>query len=100
MLRSAKRITVATLAMLSLLGAPVAAHAANQDQGDGLVNVQIGDIQILNDSPITVAAAVAASACDLVDVGSVAVLASQVDSTNRSQTVCKTETGPVRIRQN
>jgi hypothetical protein len=97
MLRSAKRITVATLATLSLLGAPATALAANQTQ-DGLVNVQIGDIT-LQDIDVGVAAGIAATVCG-VDVGPVIVLANQVDATSRKATICKTDSGPVRLRQN
>jgi hypothetical protein len=97
MLRSAKRITVATLATLSLFGAPATALAANQTQ-DGLVNVQIGDVT-LQDINVGVAADIAATVCG-VDVGPVILLAQGVDTTSRKATICKTDSGPVRLRQN
>ena len=66
---------------------------------DGLVNVSVGDIEILNDARVGVAAAVAANICG-VKVGPVAVLATQVDRTGVSQTVCETDQGDVTIEQN
>jgi hypothetical protein len=75
------------------------AEAANQDQGDALVNVQIGDITV-QDVNVAVAADIIVQACDLVDANAALLLVQDVDQTNKSQTVCKTDSGPVRIRQN
>ncbi|MBT2550544.1 hypothetical protein [Arthrobacter sp. ISL-65] len=66
---------------------------------DGLVNVSVGDISILNDARIGVAAQVAATICG-VKVGPVAVLATQVDRSGATATVCTTDQGPVTISQN
>jgi hypothetical protein len=74
------------------------ALAANQNQ-DGLVNVAIGDVSVLNNANIGVAANVVAQVCGL-KVGPVAVLATQVDATGVSQTVCNAPSGPVVISQN
>ena len=74
------------------------ASAANQDQGDGLDNVQIGDITI-QDVAIAAVVDVTANVCDVAEAQVVA-LATQVDQTNKSRTLCRTEEGPVRIRQN
>lgn len=74
------------------------AQAATQ-KADGLVNVQIGDITI-EDVNVGVAAGIAATACDLVDVTGVAVLANQTDNTSSSSTVCRTDGGKVKFTQN
>lgn len=66
---------------------------------DGLVNVSVGNVEILNDARIGVAAQVAAQICG-VKVGPVAVLAAQVDRSGATRTVCTTNQGPVTISQN
>jgi hypothetical protein len=63
------------------------------------VNVAIGDIEILNDVNVGVAAQVAANICNL-QVGPVAALARTVDRRGGSVTVCETSQGPVTISQN
>ena len=77
-------------------GVATPAHA--QTQQNGLVNVGIGDVSLLSNARIGVAAGVAANVCG-VKVGPVAVLATQVDRTGASRTVCTTPTGPVVISQ-
>jgi hypothetical protein len=79
-------------------GRRVAAPASAQVQ-DGLVNVAIGDVSVLNNARIGVAAQVAANVCG-VKVGPVAVLATQVDRGGAVVPVCTTPTGPVTISQN
>jgi hypothetical protein len=88
----------ATLCAVSVLGAGVASTAGAQIQ-DGLVNVAIGDINILNDARIAIAAQVAANVCG-VKVGPVAVLGRAVDRSGATRTVCTTDQGPVTISQN
>jgi hypothetical protein len=66
---------------------------------DGLVNVAVGDIEVLNAANIGVAAQVAANVCG-VKVGPVAVLGQAVDPSGATRTVCQTEQGPVTIEQN
>ena len=83
-------------ALLMFGAATPAAMAQNQD---GLVNVAIGDISVLNDARIAVAAQVAAQVCG-VKVGPVAVLATQVDASGGTRTVCESAQGPVTISQN
>ncbi len=92
--------SVATLFAGAVLvtGAAAPATAANQDQ-DGLVNVAVGDISILNDARIGVAAQVAATICG-VKVGPVAILGTAVDASGATSTVCTTDQGPVTISQN
>lgn len=97
---STRRIlaTVATTVTLSVGaafgGAATPAHA--QTTQNGLVNVGVGNVNVLNNARIGVAAQVAASICG-VNVGPVAVLAANVDATGVQRTVCTTDNGPVTI---
>ncbi len=93
------RRTAATLIAGAALTVGVASPAAAQPDQDGLVNVAIGDIAILNDARVAVAAQVAANICG-VNVGPVAVLGRAVDRSGRTETVCETDQGPVTIEQN
>lgn len=92
------RKTVATVFAGAVLMAGSAAPANAQDQ-DGLVNVAIGDVEILNDVNVGVAAQVAANICG-VKVGPVAVLGTAVDASGGQRTVCTNDQGPITIRQN
>ena len=91
--------------MLSLLVAGplalglVGPATAQVQLSDGLVNVTIGDIELLNNVNIGVAAEVAAQVCGI-RVSHVAVLAEQVDNGGPTRTVCTTPQGPVIISQN
>ena len=67
--------------------------------GDGLVNVQVGDVTILKNVDIGVAAQVAAEICGL-KVGPIAVLGRAVDRSGTTTTVCQSGQGPVTISQN
>ena len=93
-----KRLSVAVLSSAILFAGVVAPTASAQEQ-DGLVNVMIGDISILNDANIGVAANVAANICG-VKVGPVAVLATQVDASGGQRTVCGTGDQAIRLVQN
>jgi len=73
--------------------------AAEAQEQDGLVNVMIGDVTILEDVNIGIAAQVAANICG-VRVGPVAVLGRAVDRSGDSETVCEIEQGDVTITQN
>lgn len=63
---------------------------------DGLVNVAIGDVNVLNNVDIGVAAQLAAQVCG-VKVGPVAVLGTAVDRSGDTVTVCESDQGPVTI---
>ena len=90
----------ATLSATAMMAFAVAGPAGAQPvEQDGLVNVAIGDIEILNDANIGVAAQVAANVCG-VKVGPVAVLGTAVDRSGDARTVCTTEEGPICITQN
>lgn len=97
-----KRITTA-LAALAIATGTTAAVAGPAEAGpnqfqDGLVNVAVGDVNILNDVSIGIAANVIANVCG-VKVGPVAVLGTAVDRSGDTATVCEGETGPVTISQ-
>lgn len=74
------------------------ASAANNQNQNGLVNVAVGDVTILQDVNVGVAAQVAAAVCG-VKVGPVAVLGTAVDASGTTRTVCTTPQGPVTIQQ-
>jgi hypothetical protein len=93
------RKLAASLSVSAVLLAGAAAPAGAQVDQDGLVNVFIGEVEILNDANVGVAAQVAANVCG-VKVGPVAVLGRAVDRSGDTETVCTTDQGPVTIRQN
>lgn len=99
-MNSLAKKSIATVFAGTVLAVGVASPAAAQTKQDGLVNVVVGDITVEDAIDVNVAASIAATLCDLVDVGSVAVLADNTDTTSRSSTVCKTEAGKVKITQN
>lgn len=78
------------------MAGPASAATAFQD---GLVNVAVGDVTILEDVNVGVAAQVAAQVCG-VKVGPVAVLGQAVDRSGATRTVCESDQGPVTITQN
>jgi hypothetical protein len=65
-------------------------------QQDGLVNVAIGDVTILEDVRVGVAAGIAANVCG-VRVGPVAILATQVDASGGQRTVCEADADNPRV---
>ena len=83
--------------MVTAAAAP--ASAAPNNFQDGLVNVAVGDVTVLQDVNIGVAAQVAAEVCG-VKVGPVAVLGRTVDRSGTTSTLCTTPQGPVTISQN
>ncbi len=96
MLTYAKKLAATTLVSSSLiLGfAPVAgAQPVNQD---GLVNVNVGDVTILEDVNVAAVVGIAANVCD-VNVGPVAAAvlgeAIAVDRSGRSRTLCTNSVG-------
>lgn len=90
----------ATVFAVSLMAVGFTGPASGQVAvQDGLVNVAVGDVEVLNDARIGVAAVVAANICG-VKVGPVAVLGTAVDGSGTTRTVCEAPTGPVTISQN
>ena len=93
----ARKAVVPVFAGAAIVAA--ATPAAAQPNQDGLINVAVGDVTILEDVNIGVAAQVAANLCGL-KVGPVAVLGSAVDRSGDTETVCTTDQGPVTLEQN
>ncbi len=102
MLVRARRFVAATL-VTSTLVLGVAPTAGAQVEQDGLVNVNVGDVTILQDVNLAVAVDAVVQACDI-DVGPLALAvlgqAVAVDRSGRSRTICTVEDGPVTITQN
>jgi hypothetical protein len=93
----ARKVVVPVFAGAAIVAA--ATPAAAQPNQDGLINVAVGDVTILEDVNIGAAAQVAANLCGL-KVGPVAVLGSAVDRSGDTETVCTTDQGPVTLEQN
>ena len=103
MITKVRGLAASVSAAAMLLGG-MAAPAAAQQEADGLVVVQIGDIttgDILseNEVAIGVAAQIAANVCG-VKVGPVAVLGTAVDAGGETETVCETGDQFIRLAQN
>jgi hypothetical protein len=94
-----RKSLVTVCATAALVGGVASTASAQPQIQDGLVNVAIGDVEVLNDARIGVAAQVAANICG-VKVGPVAVLARAVDRSGADTTVCQSPQGPVVISQN
>jgi hypothetical protein len=94
--RWVRRAVVPVFAGAAIVAAATPAAAQQQD---GLVNVNVGDVTILEDVNIGVAAQVAAQICG-VNVGPVAVLGTAVDRSGDTETVCESDQGPVTLEQN
>lgn len=95
----AKKSLVTTFAGAAIVtGVAAPASAAPSQFQDGLVNVAVGDVTILQDVNVGVAAQVAAQICGL-KVGPVAVLGNAVDRSGDTATVCTTDQGPVTLQQ-
>jgi hypothetical protein len=104
MLARVRKLAVTTvISGAMVLGlAPVA--GAQPVFQDGLVNVNVGDVTILEDVNVAAVIGVAATLCDI-DVGPVAVGvlgdAVAVDRSGRERTICTTDAGDdVTITQN
>jgi hypothetical protein len=91
------RISMAVLvtAVTAVAGASPAAAQNNSNQ-NGLVNVSLGDVNLLNDVNLAVAANVAATVCNV--AVPVAVLAQQVIANDGTFT-CDTVAGPLTVDQ-
>ena len=96
-MRTSVRTSVLALCASAALVGASASPAAAQEQR-GLVNVNVGDVEVLNDASIGVAAQLAAQICG-VNVGPVAVLGAAVDRSGDMETVCETDQGDVTLVQ-
>ena len=91
---------VALTGSLLLAGGALAGPAAAAPPAprqDGLINVTIGDVTVLQDINAAVIAAV--NVCG-VSVKNVAILAEIVDNSGQTRTVCRAADGPVIFSQN
>jgi hypothetical protein len=97
-----KKATAAAAGTLFLLGAAAVPSQAKENStlNDGLVNVTVGDVIVKDAVDVNVAAGVAATLCDVADIGSLAVLGEAVDASGNDTTVCNTLAGPVSIVNN
>lgn len=83
-----RKITAAAAGSLFIIGAVAAPSQAVRDvDQDGLVNVSVGNVTILEDVNVAVAANVAAQVCG-VKVGPVILLAQEVDANDTTRVVC------------
>jgi hypothetical protein len=86
-------------ALLFTGGMGLAGAAPVTNVQDGLVNLGVGNVNVLRDVDVNVAAQVAALICG-VSVGDIGVLAEQVDLGNQPSTTCQSNQGPITISQN
>ena len=98
------RKLLVTLSSSALMFAGVAGTASAQPVNqDGLVNVNVGDVTILEDVNVAVAANVAANLCGI-NVGPLALAvlgeAVAVDRSGRTRTICTVDGQDVDITQN
>jgi hypothetical protein len=75
---------------------PSGGAGGNNSQQAGLINVSLGDVSILNNVNIGVAANVLVNACDLTVAAAVLAVQGVGDT---GQTVCTTTAGPINIIQ-
>jgi len=95
-IRGTSSVVVATgLIFTGTLGA----QAQAQVRQDGLVNVNVGNVTILEDVRVGVVANIVAQICGL-NVGPVAVLGRAVDRSGDTNTVCRVDGAPIKITQN
>ena len=99
MTRTKKMFAAVTASALLAGSAAGPAAAAQTTTQDGLVNVNVGNVNVARDVDVGVAANVAAQVCG-VNVGPVQVLASQVDATGTAAAVCTTGGQVVTLLQN
>jgi hypothetical protein len=99
------RKSAITLIAGAALVTGVASPASAATKQDGLVNVNVGDVTVLQDVNVAAVVPVVAQLCgiDLDVLANVQLLtqaATLVDTTSRNYTVCRTEDGKVKITQN
>jgi hypothetical protein len=92
-LRLSMAVLVTAVTALAGVSASTAANNSNQT---GLVNVSLGDVNLLNNVNLAVAANVAATVCNV--AVPVAVLANQVIANDGTYT-CDTSAGPLTVDQ-
>jgi hypothetical protein len=94
------RRLVAVPLLAGAIGLGAAACEPTTTVQDGLVNVNVGDVTILEDVNVNVAADVTAQLCG-VNVDAVVAVIAAVDQDSRTRTICKLEDNDkVRVEQN
>src|SRR3954470_5084062 len=97
MRRALASLAAAAILSVPMFAGPSAALAASQD---GLVNVNVNDVEIAKDVNVNVVAQVVATVCATVDAD-VNALASQVDQTDLPKTIdCPATGDKITILQN
>jgi hypothetical protein len=92
------RMTLAGLLGAGMLAFGAAAPAAMAQQQEGLVNVNVGDVTILENVGVGVGVQAAVQVCAIVQAGQVGVLAQQVARGGQDATlVCQVEQGDVDV---
>lgn len=89
-------VALCLVSLLALMGVS-SSIAANNSQQTGLVNVSLGDVKLLNNVNLAVAANVAATVCGV--TVPVAVLAQQVVGQGGGNIICETDAGPLTVEQ-
>ena len=101
--RTKKLMASVCATSLLAVGALAPSASAQPIIQDGLVNVNVGDVTILEDVNVGVGANVAATLCGI-QVGPLALAvlgqAVAVDRSGRDRTICETDAGDVTITQN
>jgi hypothetical protein len=105
MIAQARNLVGGLVIGTAVLLAPVSGAEAQVNIGDGLVNVQVGDVTILQNVTIDAAVAAVVQLCPSVAVQNVTLLATEVDQRGgATQAFCNATsgaaTGPVRILNN
>jgi hypothetical protein len=95
-----KKLMVAFVVAALLAVGVVGPASAQTTVGDGLVNVAIGNVTILKNVNIAVAADVVAQVCGLDVTAIVGVIADIDTGVTGQRTFCRSESGPVSVRQN
>ena len=90
---------VAAFFVVALLTAGIAGSASAAKQ-TGLVNVEVGDVTILEDVNVAAAVIAVAELCPNVDVDVIVGVISAIASGDTKQnTFCRTDTGQVKVTQ-
>jgi hypothetical protein len=88
MTKRMRRSIVAVFATMTL-GIGLAGPASAQVVQDGLVNVNIGDVTILEDVNVAVAANILANVCANVDVDAAVGIIAEIDAGSLTEQVCR-----------
>jgi hypothetical protein len=91
--------SIVALLVVGVLSLGLAGQVAAQEQ-DGLVNVVVGDVTVLENVAIADAVNLVVQVCDVNAVVSVLARVVAVDRNDQEQRFCTTEEGDVTVTQN